>query len=94
LPNFPAQKNFTPKKILQSSPSLEYGSTPQGKHTSNTSKTVKLKCVCGSLQEAVIYKRFQLQGYDWENSGVLDKQSVMGGGCLQEVIAHGGSTLF
>ena len=59
LPNFPAQKNagsknFKPRKILQSSPSLEFWSTPLGIHTSNTSKAVKLKYVCSSLQEAVI----------------------------------------
>ena len=29
---------------------------------------------------------------DWEKCGVLDRWSLMGGGCLQEVVAHGGLT--
>ena len=32
--------------------------------------------------------------FDWENFGVLDWRSVMGGGRLREVVAHGGSTVF
>ena len=31
---------------------------------------------------------------DWENFGVLDWWLLMGGGRLQEVVAHGGSTVF
>ena len=31
--------------------------------------------------------------FDWEKFGVLDWRSLMGGGHLQEVVAHGGSTV-
>ena len=48
----------------------------------------------GRLQEVDVYERFQLQGFDWEHFGVLDWRSVMGGGRLREVVAHGGSTVF
>ena len=48
----------------------------------------------GRLQEVDVYERFQLQGFDWEHFGVLDCRSVMGGGRLREVVAHGGSTVF
>ena len=42
----------------------------------------------------VIHKRFLLKGFDWENFGVLDWWSLMGGGRLPEVITHGGLTLY
>ena len=45
------------------------------------------------MQEVVEYERFQLEGFDWENFGVLDWQSLIGGGRLREVVAHGGSTV-
>ena len=64
LPNFLAPKNprienFKPKKILQSSPSLEFWRSPLGIHTTDTSKAVIIKCSCGHSQEGVIYERFQ-----------------------------------
>ena len=31
--------------------------------------------------------------FDWESFGVLDEWSLMAGGRLQEVFAHGGSTV-
>ena len=31
--------------------------------------------------------------FDWENFGVLDWRSLMGGGRLRGVVAHGGSTV-
>ena len=48
-----------------------------------------------SLQKvvAVTYERFQLQAFDWEKFGVLDRWSLMGGGRLREGVAHGGSTV-
>ena len=39
------------------------------------------------LRQVVAYKR-------WESFGVLDWRSIMGGGRLREVIAHGGSTVY
>ena len=42
----------------------------------------------------VIYERFQLKGIDWEQNGVLNRWSLMGGGHLREVVTHGGSTVF
>ena len=30
----------------------------------------------GRLQEVVVYKRFQYQGFDWEKFGVLDRPLV------------------
>ena len=41
----------------------------------------------------VVYETFQLQGFDWEKFGVLDRWSLMGGGRLQEVVAHGDLTV-
>ena len=41
----------------------------------------------------MFYERFQLEGVDWESFGVLDSQSLMGGGRLREVVAHGGATV-
>ena len=35
-----------------------------------------------------------MKGFNWENFGVLDWRSFMGGGRLQEVVAHGGLTVF
>ena len=35
--------------------------------------------VVAVLQEVVVYERFNLQGFDWENFGVLDKKSLFGG---------------
>ena len=37
--------------------------------------------------------RFQLEGFDWKRFGVLDSQSLTGGGRLREVVAHGGLTV-
>ena len=34
------------------------------------------------------------RGFDQESLGVLDWRSFMGGGCLREVVTHGGSTVF
>ena len=45
------------------------------------------------LWEVVVYETFQLQGFDWEKFGVLDRWSLMGGGRLQEVVAHGDLTV-
>ena len=45
----------------------------------------------GRLQVVVVYQRFQLSGFDRENFGVLDWWSLVLGGCLQEVVAPGGS---
>ena len=36
----------------------------------------------GRVQEMVVYKRFQLYGFDWESFGVLDK--------FGEVVAYWG----
>ena len=36
----------------------------------------------------------QPYGFNWENFGVLDKLSFMGGGRLREVVAHGGSAVY
>ena len=36
----------------------------------------------------------QLLGFDWENLGVLDWLSPIGGDRLREVVAHRGSTVF
>ena len=33
------------------------------------------------------------KGFDWENLGVLDWRSLVGGGRLREVVARGGSTV-
>ena len=58
------------------------------------SKPVVLKSGRPRLQEVVVYERFQMQGFSWKNVGVLDKLSLMGGGRLREVVAHGGSTVY
>ena len=42
----------------------------------------------------VVYEKFQLQGFDGENFGVLDLLTLMGGGCLLEVVEDGVSTVF
>ena len=47
----------------------------------------------GRLREVVVYESVQLQGFDWEKMAVLDRWSLMGDGRLQEVLAHGGSTV-
>ena len=47
----------------------------------------------GRLQEVVVYKRFQLLGFDWEKFGFFDGRSLMGGGRIRKVVAHGGSTV-
>ena len=41
--------------------------------------TVILKSGRSCLREVVIYQRFQLQGFNWKNFGVLDKWSLMRG---------------
>ena len=33
------------------------------------------------------------QGFDWENFGVLDWRSLMGGGSLRGAVAHGDATV-
>ena len=38
----------------------------------------------------VVYERFKRQGF-LENFGVLDLWTLMGGGCLRELVALGGS---
>ena len=43
----------------------------------------------GRLHEVVVYKRFSLSGFDWENFSVLERWLLMGGGRLREVVAHG-----
>ena len=35
-----------------------------------------------------------MKGFDWENFCVLDWRSLMGGGRLREVVAHGDPTVF
>jgi len=40
-------------------------------------KSPALKKVVGRWS---FYEKFQLKGFDWENFGVLDKWSIMGGG--------------
>ena len=42
-----------------------------------------MKSGFGRLQEVIIFGR----GFDWENFGV----SLMGTGCLLELVTHGGS---
>ena len=42
----------------------------------------------GRLHEVVVYKRFSLSGFDWENFSVLERWLLMGGGRLREVVAH------
>ena len=62
----------------------------------NNWKIIKLsgpKSGHGRLQKVVIYEKFQLQIFDWEIFSVLDRRSLMGGGRLREVVAHGGSTV-
>ena len=44
----------------------------------------------GRLQESNHGALFPRRG--WECFGVLDKWSLMGGGCFLEVVAHGVST--
>ena len=51
------------------------------------SKTVILKSGRGRLREVVVYERFQLQRYDYEHFGVLNKWSLL------DFLAHGGSTV-
>ena len=38
-------------------------------------------CGRGRLQEVVVSERFQLLSFDWENLSVLDRWSLMEGGC-------------
>ena len=53
------------------------------------SKSVILQCVRSRLRSVSTHLSFDL-----ENFGVLDEGSLMGGGRLREVVAHGGSTVF
>ena len=55
--------------------------------------TLRPKNGRGRLQEVVVYKRFQLLGFNWENFALYDGRSLMGGGRMREVVAHGGSTV-
>ena len=47
----------------------------------------------------VAYRRWSFtrgsscEAFDWESFGGLDWRSLMGGGRLREMIAHGGSTV-
>ena len=52
------------------------------------SKSVILQCVRNRLRGVPTLS------FDLENFGVLDEGSLMGGGRLREVVAHGGSTVF
>ena len=52
------------------------------------SKSVILQCVRSRLRSV------STLSFDLENFGVLDEGSLMGGGRLREVVAHGGSTVF
>ena len=60
--------------------------------TMENHQTVSPNSGCCRLQEVLVHERFQLEGFDWESFGVLDSPSIMGGGHLREVVAHGGST--
>ena len=44
-------------------------------------ETSAMICGRGHLQEVVVSERFQLQSFDWENLSVLDRWSLMEGGC-------------
>ena len=61
----------------------------RGLKTIENSKTVSQKSGRGRSQEVVIYQRFQYKALTQNNFGVLGR-SLMGGGCLQEVVARGG----
>ena len=52
------------------------------------SKSVILQCVRNRLRGVPTLR------FDLENFGVLGEGSLMGGGRLREVVAHGGSTVF
>ena len=54
------------------------------------SKTVCRKSGRGRIREVVVYARFQYKALTQNNFGVLGRWSLMGGGCLQEVVARGG----
>ena len=41
----------------------------------------------GRLRKVVVYNRFQLLGFSWENFGVFDGRSLMGGGRIRKVVA-------
>ena len=42
----------------------------------NSETVIQKIAASGGFREAVIYERFQLKLFDWENAGVLDKSSV------------------
>ena len=42
---------------------------------------------------AVVYEGSNWNCFDWERFGVLDRQSLIGGSRLREVVAHGGLTV-
>ena len=62
----------------------------RGLKTIENSKTVSQKSGRGRSQEVVIYQRFQYEALTQNNFGVSGRWSLMGGGCLQEVVARGG----
>ena len=64
--------------------------TYRGLKTIENSKTVSQKSGCGHLLEVVINQRFQYKALTQNNFGVLGRWSLMGGGCLHGVVAHGG----
>ena len=49
---------------------------------------VNPKSYRGGLLKVVVYERFKLHAFDWENVGVLDRCSLLGGVRLREVVAH------
>ena len=57
------------------------------------SKTVSRKSGRGRLREMVVYERLQYKALTEDILSVLGRWSLMGGGCLLEVVAHGGSTV-
>lgn len=52
----------------------------KGLKTMDNCKTVTPKICRGRLLDVLVYERFQLQGFDRENFGVLDLWTLMGGG--------------
>ena len=42
------------------------------------------------LREVFVYGRFLLEGFDWENFGVFDKWSFMGGAHLRHMVIQRG----
>ena len=57
------------------------------------SKTVSRKSGRGRLREMVVHERLQYKALTEDILSVLGRWSLMGGGCLLEVVARGGSTV-